>query len=183
MTTAPVNSRLSTADCWKLLEQERVGRLAVTARDGSADIFPVNFVAFEGAVYIRTAPDVKVVALAAHSYAAFEIDGHDDSGWWSVVVRGDAAQLRDDVEIERSGIMRLTTASPRHKQHVLKLTASTVTGRRFVDHDVRTRPSTVRSRTALAAAAEGEAKRGSRPETIPSRRPQDGGATSHGRPG
>ncbi len=137
---AAPKTHLSTAECWGLLEHERVGRLALTGDDGAPDIFPVNFVAYEGALYIRSAPDIKDVLLAAHHEAAFEVDGHDDGGWWSVVARGPASRVSDLPEIERSGVNRLVTASPRNKTHVLKLTPRTVTGRRFRDADHAPRP-------------------------------------------
>ena len=73
MTTGPSARRLTTAECWGLMEAEEVGRLAVTRRDGAPDIFPVNYVVHEGAVYVRSAPDAKVVSLDARPAAAFEI--------------------------------------------------------------------------------------------------------------
>lgn len=133
-------THLSTAECWELLEHEKVGRLALTGSDGAPDIFPVNYVAYQGAVYIRSAPDIKDVLLTAHHQAAFEVDGHDDEGWWSVVLRGTASRLSDLPEIERSGVNRLVTASPRNKAHVLKLSPRTVTGRHFRDEDQRPDP-------------------------------------------
>ena len=126
-------THLSTAECWDLLEHERVGRLAVTGNDGAPDIFPVNYVAYEGSLYIRSPPDIKDVLLTAHPDAAFEVDGHDDEGWWSVVLRGTASRVSDLPEIERSGVHRLVTASPRNKTRVLKLSPRTVTGRHFDD--------------------------------------------------
>lgn len=127
------SGHLSTAECWALLERERIGRLALNDARGAPDIFPVNFIAYEGSVYIRTAPDIKLTRLAADHAAAFEIDGHDEAGAWSVVARGTAARVTDEVEIARSGVARLVTASPRFTQHVLKVTPTAVTGRRFAD--------------------------------------------------
>jgi len=135
MTTHSPSTHLDTAECWKLLEQHNVGRLAMTDEEGAPDIFPVNFATYEGAVYIRTAPDIKDVRLVTRPAVAFEVDGHDEAGWWSVVVRGAAARVEDPAEVERSGISRVVTASPRHKPHVLKITAAAITGRRFPDRE------------------------------------------------
>ncbi|TQJ31316.1 pyridoxamine 5'-phosphate oxidase family protein [Microbacterium sp. SLBN-146] len=181
-TSTTDEPRLSTADCWSLLERERLGRWAVTATDGAPDIFPVNYVAFEGAIYIRTAPDVKLIAISNSPHVAFEVDGHDGSEWWSVVIRGTAERIRDDVEIERTGITRMATASPRFKQHVVKLTPSAVTGRRFAV--VAEEPGTLRGAPPADASrsADDEASvdlRSTRPDAIPARRPREEAAADH----
>lgn len=163
---------LTTAECWSLLEGEKIGRLAVTRTDGTPDIFPVNFVAHEGAVYIRSAPDAKVVSLDARPAAAFEIDGHDDDGAWSVVVRGTAVRTVDDVEIDASGIRRIVTASPRYKPHVLKLAARTVTGRRFTD-----RAPEPPAGDEPGISFPSSRPRFHRPEPIPSHRPWSEGVS------
>ncbi|HET6301067.1 pyridoxamine 5'-phosphate oxidase family protein [Microbacterium sp.] len=176
MTTS---THLSTAECWELLERERVGRLAVLEEGVGPDIFPVNFVAYQGAIYIRSAPDVKVVRLAAQPAAAFEVDGHDKYGWWSVVVRGTAARVTDAVEIERSGIRHVVTASPRYKQHVLKITPRTTAGRRFADRSGIAIPHADPTPTApielpdpsQVTDAASEQTRSTRPVEIPSHPP------------
>lgn len=177
------STHLTTAECWAHLEEEHVGRLAVIGRDGGPDIFPVNFIAYEGCIYIRTAPDIKVVRLAQRPDAAFEVDGRADDAWWSVVARGEAELVRDQVEIERSGVMRVATASPRYKQHVLRVRPEIMTGRRFVD---RIAPDLPRPRGlggdsgstggASTAADRPDPSRAVRPEAIPGIRPAAGPA-------
>ena len=44
---------LPTATCWDLLQQTALGRLALVRVDGGPDIFPVNYLTHEGALYIR----------------------------------------------------------------------------------------------------------------------------------
>lgn len=170
------STHISTAECWKLLESHDVGRLALVDADNAPDIFPVNFVAYEGALYLRTAPDVKDVALVRNPECAFEIDGHDGAGWWSVVVRGAAARVDDPVEVERSGVGHLRTASPRHKPHVLRIAPRAVTGRRFADRaadeHVSGRPT---GDVRAPAAAHDDKRPGSRPHPIPSRPPRGEG--------
>lgn len=177
MTTSPASTaRLSASESWRLLEGQRVGRLSVTASDGMP-IFPVNYASFQGALYIRTAPDTKVVAISAHPFAAFEVDGETDEGWWSVVVRGGAALIRDPVELERTGVLRLETASPRHKQHVIKLVVNTISGRRFAHRDAGV-PLTVQRATAAESGDGGasEHRQNVRPAEIPSLPPLEDGA-------
>jgi nitroimidazol reductase NimA-like FMN-containing flavoprotein (pyridoxamine 5'-phosphate oxidase superfamily) len=178
MTTGPSARRLTTAECWGLMEVEEVGRLAVTRRDGAPDIFPVNYVVHEGAVYVRSAPDAKVVSLDARPAAAFEIDGRDEDGVWSVVVRGHAARTVDAVEIERSGITRVVTASPRYKAHVLKLSVDTITGRRFADRTESPAQPSSRPPAAAPPAPPPARPRAERPEPIASHRPRPDGLPS-----
>jgi len=178
--SSKASTHLTTAECWTLLENAQVGRLAVIGEDGAPDIFPVNFVSHEGAVYIRSAPDAKVVRLVARPAAAFEVDGHDALGWWSVVLRGTATRIKDPVEIEQSGVSRLVTASPRYKQHVLKLTPTTVAGRRFADPEqaADSAPPAGSSSTPVSPAeADQNHRRGQRPASIPSQRPWSDGAS------
>ncbi len=174
MTTPRPRTHLDTAACWALLEQESVGRLALTDGDGAPDIFPVNFAAHEGAVYLHTAADIKDVRLAMRPAAAFEIDGHDAEGWWSVVLRGTASRADDPIEIERSGIMHVATASPRRKPHVMKITAATVTGRRFADR-AAPKPSALAPTPSPDGhdddRRENESRRFTRPVKIPSAPP------------
>lgn len=131
-STPPAIGRLSPDECWALLEGEHLGRLGLPDRDRPPEMLPVNFVAFEGAVYFRTAFDSKLFHITSNPIAAFEADGDDGVVRWSVLVRGTATRVRDDAEIERSGVRRLVTGSPAEKPYVIKLTADIVTGRRFV---------------------------------------------------
>jgi hypothetical protein len=62
---------------------------------------------------------------------AFEVDGNYDDVHWSVLVRGEAAQITTDEEIRRSGVAQLTTASPTAKPFYLRISPAEVTGRRF----------------------------------------------------
>jgi nitroimidazol reductase NimA-like FMN-containing flavoprotein (pyridoxamine 5'-phosphate oxidase superfamily) len=125
---------LGTAQCWRLLEEGSLGRLAVVGPSGGPEVFPVNFLVHSGAVYFRSAPGSKLVDIAARPEVAFEIDGQDGVSFWSVVVKGVARRLESDAEIHESGVEGLVSASPTSKQDFIGITASTVTGRRFRKH-------------------------------------------------
>jgi nitroimidazol reductase NimA-like FMN-containing flavoprotein (pyridoxamine 5'-phosphate oxidase superfamily) len=126
---APIED-LSEPACWALLGVARVGRLAVTAVDG-IDIFPVNFMVGDGVVYFRSAPGQKLVDVAANPIVAFEVDGVVDRRRWSVVVRGGAHRLSSDSEIEASGVQHLKSYSPANKWNYVRITPSSISGRRF----------------------------------------------------
>lgn len=123
--------RLTTSECWNLLEHARLGRLALSDPLGEPELFPVNFTTNEGFLYIRTANDTKLRHLRVRPRVAFEVDGNIDDVYWSVLVRGDAQQVTTDEEIRRSGAAHLTTASPTIKPFFIRIAPAEITGRRF----------------------------------------------------
>jgi nitroimidazol reductase NimA-like FMN-containing flavoprotein (pyridoxamine 5'-phosphate oxidase superfamily) len=123
--------RLSASECWEYLEQADFGRLAVIHVDGAPDVFPVNHLAHEGALFIRTARDAKLLHIAAHPLVAYEVDSVTEDQAWSVVVRGRAERVMRDDEIRDSGVRALESWTPTAKFFAVKVTASAVTGRRF----------------------------------------------------
>ncbi len=123
--------RLSTDECWALLASAPIGRLGVRLDQG-VDIYPVNFTVNEQIIYIRSAPGSKLVDIAHESSVAFEVDGRAGRKRWSVVVRGEAERLSYDAEIERSGVLALATMTSSAKSNYVKITPSSVSGRRFI---------------------------------------------------
>ncbi|WP_076708782.1 pyridoxamine 5'-phosphate oxidase family protein [Microbacterium oleivorans] len=123
--------RLTTAQCWSLVEGSSVGRLAVIGVDGMPDIFPVNYAVHGGSVYIRSAPGSKLLATTVHPVGAFEIDGEDSTSHWSVVLRGAAESVETDSEIRAAGIRTLVSLSPTAKYDYLRVTPVSIAGRRF----------------------------------------------------
>jgi nitroimidazol reductase NimA-like FMN-containing flavoprotein (pyridoxamine 5'-phosphate oxidase superfamily) len=168
--------RLPASTCWALLQEARLGRLAVDNADGSPDIFPVNYVAHEGAVFIRTARDAKLLHIAQHPMVAFEVDGEDDDTVWSVVIRGRAERVTSDAEIRDSGVRGLESMSPTTKSFVMKVVANSVTGRRFPAHAGRTDPLVAFQGDATLPGPDGAPPppRGQRPAPIPHFGPRTG---------
>lgn len=128
---------LDVAECWRLLREASLARLAVTGSDGAPDVFPLNVLVHADAIYARSAEGSKLSYIGTHPEAAIEIDGEDEEYRWSVVARGTAARLDTDVdsatdaEIEASGVLRLPSANPGGKPHVIRLTPVSITGRRI----------------------------------------------------
>jgi nitroimidazol reductase NimA-like FMN-containing flavoprotein (pyridoxamine 5'-phosphate oxidase superfamily) len=93
---------LSDRECWKLLRESVVGRLAVTV-DGSPDIFPVNPIVDHGTIVFRTSAGTKLGATKGKN-VAFEVDGYDSdtARAWSVVVKGRAVEILEREETLRA---------------------------------------------------------------------------------
>lgn len=128
---------LSTAACWRLVESSTIGRLAVERADGGPDVFPLDFLARDGRVYMRTAPGSKLRSIVSRPSVAFEVDGEDRRGWWSVVLRGTARRMDSQAEIDSSGVRDLVSHAPHEKLVYICLEPDIVTGRRAHTVDPR----------------------------------------------
>lgn len=129
MDESPVIA-LDEDDAWALLRSAPVGRLAVSA-GGELDIFPVNYIVDEGSLLFRTAPGTKLVELTARHSVAFEVDEYDEHDAWSVVVKGTAARLDRQREVDRADTLPLVSWIPTLKYTYVRVTPISVSGRRF----------------------------------------------------
>jgi hypothetical protein len=134
MTTDPRNGMeiLEDEACWALLDQEEVGRLAVSVA-GDVDIFPINYIVADRTIVFRTAEGSKLTELAANSRVALEIDGYEpDSGEaWSVVLKGMAQLLDRFSDIYPAEELPLFPWNASPKQWFVRVRPVRVTGRRF----------------------------------------------------
>lgn len=119
---------LDGAACWRLLDREGIGRLAVATDDG-ADIFPLNYLSAHGRLYFRSAPGTKIQELSQHPRVAFEVDGRTMLARWSVVVRGTVRRLASEPEILRSGVQGLHTWQPGDKFNYFEIQPERISGR------------------------------------------------------
>lgn len=123
---------LPPEECWSLLAQAEVGRLAISITD-HPDIFPVNYVVHDEHVVFRTAEGTKLAAAVLGTAVAFEIDGYaPDAGQaWSVVVKGTAAEIDTMDEMWEALDLPLFPWHAAPKNHYVRITPELVTGRRF----------------------------------------------------
>ncbi len=133
-----VVKELTDDECWKLLENDGVGRLATAVVDratGSVapDIFPINFHVFEQRILFRTAPGSKLIDLTTQPAVAFQTDGKHGHHHWSVVARGTARRMMFDSDIQESGILNLQSTLPTEKWNYVRIDVETITGIRFHD--------------------------------------------------
>jgi nitroimidazol reductase NimA-like FMN-containing flavoprotein (pyridoxamine 5'-phosphate oxidase superfamily) len=123
-------SELDAEDCWQVLSANELGRIAASAGD-SIDIFPVNYAVDDHAILFRTAPGTKLLELAINDRVAFEIDGHDDTTAWSVVVKGHAERVERQSEMDAAEKLGLAPWIPTLKYRWVRIHATEVSGRRF----------------------------------------------------
>lgn len=120
---------LREAECWALLRRAGKGIVA-TAADSKADVFPVNYLIDGETLLFRSAPGTKLDQIAIAPDVAFVIEGHGSDGYWSVVLRGTAEVLSDQVEIIGSGALELASWAPGEKRNFVRITPQAISGRR-----------------------------------------------------
>lgn len=131
MTTddLPVQN-MTPEDAWRFLENTRFGRLALSVGN-EPDIFPINYLAHEGRLLMRTNPGTKLAELTVNDTVAFEIDGLADVEAWSVVLKGKARVLESQSEIDRASDLPLAPWLPSLRYTFVEIIPSHVRGMRF----------------------------------------------------
>lgn len=124
-------TELTSADCWRLLHDTALGRIAVSAA-GTVDIFPINYAVDGETIVFRTAPGTKLLELAINDRVAFEIDGHDDHEAWSIVIKGVAERMERQSEMDAAENLGLTPWIPTLKYRWVRIHPAEVSGRRFM---------------------------------------------------
>jgi uncharacterized protein len=115
---------------WKLLGSMALGRL-ITNFAGEPEVFPVNYVVQDRTVLFRTAEGTKLFSAVANRSVVFEVDDHNVTEGWSVIVRGRARLMKTDTEIEQADRAQLLPWTATLKPHYVRISPTEVTGRRF----------------------------------------------------
>lgn len=123
---------LSTDECWRLLADTKVGRLAVDIA-GEPDIFPINYVVSGTTIVFRTGAGTKLAGAVLGRAVALEIDGVDpvDRSVWSVVVKGTAHEIANMFERYAADDLPLYPWTAHPKPNFVRIQAELVTGRHF----------------------------------------------------
>lgn len=124
--------KLSENQCWELLRNTEVGRLAVIV-DDHPEIFPVNYAVDQGTVLFRSAAGTKVSSALSDTPVAFEADGYDtETGLvWSVVIKGHATVFRAIDEAVESFEVEVRPWQSGKKERFVRIRPTEVSGRRF----------------------------------------------------
>ncbi|NMR31546.1 pyridoxamine 5'-phosphate oxidase family protein [Crystallibacter degradans] len=121
---------LTDEQSWKLLEKTQHGRIVLTAA-GETDIFPINYLAHDGKLLMRSAPGTKLAEVTINENVVFETDGITSDEAWSVVVKGTARVLQAGDEIEAAEKLGLKSWIPTLKDFYIELKPAQLSGRHF----------------------------------------------------
>jgi nitroimidazol reductase NimA-like FMN-containing flavoprotein (pyridoxamine 5'-phosphate oxidase superfamily) len=124
-------TELTEAESWELLSGLSLGRL-VTTVGGWTENFPVNYVVQHKTLLFRTAEGTKLLTAVLNEMVVFEADDHTTAEGWSVVVRGKARLLSTSPEIDEAECAGLYPWTATQKLRFVRITADSVSGRRFV---------------------------------------------------
>lgn len=82
-------TRIDDTECWALLKDTEVGRIAWNAPDGLT-IVPVNFAVVDQTIVFHTSAASPLAALAEGAQVAFQADeiDRDSAIGWSVLAQG-----------------------------------------------------------------------------------------------
>lgn len=128
----PAAEVLDAQECWRLLREASVGRLAVIV-DDHPDVFPVNYKVDNESLVFRTGTGTKQQALDAGTPVALEADrvSAEFGVAWSVVVKGRAVRATStDQAIDAVG-RALFPWQGIGKDYLVRIEPESVTGRRF----------------------------------------------------
>lgn len=121
---------LTPETCWELLRTATLGRIAVSFQ-GEPEITPVNFIAVNDRLMLRTAQGTKLLKLTINDRVAFETDYVGPHSAWSVVAKGTARIIESQDEIYEADQLPLTPLIPTLKYVWVEIMPTEVTGRRF----------------------------------------------------
>jgi nitroimidazol reductase NimA-like FMN-containing flavoprotein (pyridoxamine 5'-phosphate oxidase superfamily) len=121
---------LALETCWELLRSANFGRIAVSFQ-GEPEISPVNFIAVDKKLLLRTAQGTKLLKLAINDKVALETDVVGAHVAWSVVVKGTARIIESQHEIDAANELPLRPLIPTLKYVWVEITPTEVSGRRF----------------------------------------------------
>lgn len=123
---------LDPQECWRLLREASVGRLAVIV-GGHPDVFPVNYKVDHESLVFRTGTGTKQQALDAGGPVALEADrvSAEFGIAWSVVVKGQAQREPSTNQALDAVSRTLFPWQGVGKDYLVRIIPESVTGRRF----------------------------------------------------
>lgn len=128
--------RLDEDECWRFLAKYSIGRVAIVHL-GSPLVFPVNYALDGNSVVFRTSPGTKLAMAAVGAEAVFEVDDAYDvlETGASVMVHGTLQQVTDAADKMRIAQLPLRPWAPGDRDHIVRVEAKRVSGRRIPVHD------------------------------------------------
>jgi nitroimidazol reductase NimA-like FMN-containing flavoprotein (pyridoxamine 5'-phosphate oxidase superfamily) len=123
---------LSKEECFGLLAGQHLGRVVLVDDRGPLAL-PVNYVVDQHTVLFRTGEGTKLDVVGRGGRVAFEVDGVEEATrtGWSVLVRGEAVEVTDPVELARARALPLYAWAPGAKSRYIRILPTVLTGRRI----------------------------------------------------
>ncbi len=119
---------LEEGECRKLLHDGSLGRVGMRYGNDVV-VLPVFYDMFEGDVVFRTDPGTKLMAGLMRDRVAFEVDCASPA--WSVLVIGQAREIRDRDEEEARGTLISSNWPDTGRHHIVRVHPERITGRRL----------------------------------------------------
>jgi len=132
MTRPPLTTKLTPAECHRLIAQGGVGRIAFGADSGPV-VLPVNYAVVAGTIVIRTSEGTMIEGHA-NDRVAFEVDHLDEalSQGWSVLIRGSAHRVMHPAEFRHLQQDATIWSWPGGERDVyVRIVPDKITGRRI----------------------------------------------------
>jgi uncharacterized protein len=121
---------MSTSECSERLRAGRLGRVGLSI-NALPVILPVFYEATEDSVLFFTEAGTKLAAAAVNAVVAFETDGLDDDGGWSVMVLGRCEEVLSLREIEAWRDAPRLVGAPGRRDHLVRIPIQHLSGRSF----------------------------------------------------
>lgn len=122
-------------ECWELLANHNLGRVAVVVEGDYPHVVPVNYVLVGRTILFRSDAGTKLAAVH-RSRVAFEVDEFDlaHEAGWSVVVRGAAQEIDPGTNPrweQAAADTGLKPWAPGERRYLVRVVADRITGRRI----------------------------------------------------
>jgi len=124
---------LGEIECWSILADSPLGRLA-TSRGDRIELLPVNHAVDRHRLVLRTEAGGWLHRSADGRELVFEVDGWDEHSAWSVVVHGTGRPLELPEEVGRAAGLGIQAWAPIESDLFVELEPTSVTGRRIARH-------------------------------------------------
>ncbi len=121
---------MSTSECSGRLRAGGLGRVGISV-DALPVILPVFYEATDDSVLFFTEAGTKLAAAVVNTIVAFETDGLDDDGGWSVMVLGRSEEVQAEQHIARWRDLPSLARAPGRRDHLIRIPIQHLSGRSF----------------------------------------------------
>jgi nitroimidazol reductase NimA-like FMN-containing flavoprotein (pyridoxamine 5'-phosphate oxidase superfamily) len=127
---------LTVDECRAIVPRHGVGRVVFVDARGPVAL-PVNYVLDHDDFVFRTDAWSSILAATTAGTVSFEVDeiDHERRLGWSVLATGHVRRVDDPADLRHVTMLRVTSWAKGARDHYLRLTVESITGRRLVLDD------------------------------------------------